>query len=205
VQLNAGRFEISVSYQIAIAVGLLSILLLLVAFRLGQMDQRARYGTVRSSARPEARSTLPAAQTPPASTTPSAPSTENTAGAARAATTTSQGDHWIVLASYPQYADLEAVRAYFAENGISTEIFEVDAVRKAFLSHGLNASVLPSGGGYLLVTSRDKYFENPEKPGTDGYAMKEKIKELGAKYKPDNGFESFAPKRFSDAYGMKIR
>jgi hypothetical protein len=78
---------------------------------------------------------------------------------------------------------LEPAKQYFADKGIETEI------RK-------------SGDAYLLVT-KEKY-DNPERPGTDGYAAKQKIIELGAQYKAPQGFDQFGTKPFHDAYGMKF-
>ena len=49
----------------------------------------------------------------------------------------------------------------------------------------------------------DKY-DNPDRPGTDGSVAKQKIIELGTKYKAPTGYESFAPNLFKDAYGMRF-
>lgn len=201
VQVNAGRIEISVPYQIAIAAGLLLVLMLLIAFKLGQVDQRAQYVTARPAARP---------QVPVEAETPATAGASDASSGSGAPVPTPrpaasvQGDHWIVLAYHQRYADLEAAKMYFADNDIGTEIFRVEDIRKAFIENGLDPGVLPSGEGYLLVTDRSKYYENPERPGTDGYAIKEKIKELGAAYKAPPGLDSFAPHYFGDAYGMKV-
>lgn len=201
VQINGGRIEISVSYQIAVVVGLLLVLMLLIAFKLGQVDQRAQYG----SARPMARSQSPAEpDTPATAGTSQGPSGRGAPAEPTRAAASVQGDHWIVLAYHQRYADLEAAKMYFAANDIGTEIFRVADIRRAFVSSGLDPNVLPSGDGYLLVTDRSRYYENPERPGTDGYAVKEKIKELGAAYKAPSGLDSFAPHYFSDAYGMRV-
>ena len=75
------------------------------------------------------------------------------------------------------------MKKYFSENGIETEIRKV-------------------GNWYYLI-SAEKY-DNPEKAGTDGFAAKQRIVELGAKYKSPPGYGSFGTKPFSDAYGMKL-
>ena len=108
----------------------------------------------------------------------------------------------IVLAQYPEQRDLVPVKEYFRQNGINTEILAVDKLRDYLAQQGINTSVLGNRGGFMLVAP---YYENPENPGTDGYAAKQKIKELGRGYKAPSGSESFAPKYFSDAYGMKVR
>ena len=74
-------------------------------------------------------------------------------------------------------------------------------VRQALKENGYSAK-LPGGDGYLLATK--SFYGNPDKPGTNGYEVKQKIIELGKAYKAPKGFESFAAKHFSDAYGMKI-
>jgi len=78
---------------------------------------------------------------------------------------------------------LEPVKQYFASFGIETEIRQV-------------------GSWYYLVT-KDKY-ENPERPGTEGYVAKERIIKLGANYKAPPGYESFGTQPFHDAYGMRF-
>lgn len=216
VQLNAGRVEASVSYQVAIMVGLGLILLLLIAFKFGQMDQRSRYATARSS-RSSAGPTRAAVEgsTPPnppltretaspSEPAPAATTAETPAAPTGGAAATSGGDNWIVLASHDRYADLEAAKIYFAKHDIATEIFDVADTRLIFERNGLNTKGLPNHR-YMLVTDRARLFDNPGTPGTEGYAMKEKIKELGAQYDPPAGLDSFAPSRFSDAYGMKVR
>jgi hypothetical protein len=51
-------------------------------------------------------------------------------------------------------------------------------------------------------------YDNPDKPGTDGYLAKQKIIELGAGYKPPTGYETFrradGTGPFNDAFGMKF-
>jgi hypothetical protein len=48
-------------------------------------------------------------------------------------------------------------------------------------------------------------YENPEMSGTDGFKMKQRIINIGAKYKASKGYETFAPYFFKDAYGKKVR
>ncbi len=200
VQLNAGRVEISVPYHVAIAIALAVVLLVLVAFKLGQIGRNAP-GTVG----PVGSAVL--ADRPGRSTQQNAA----TAGAGGAELGTPVAppaaggrDHWIVLAQYKRRADLDKVVEYFGGHGIALGVMPLDEQsRQAFADLGFNASVLPSGNDYLLIT-KDLY-DNPQNPGTDGYEMRKRIAELGAKYRAPQGYEPFAPKYFSDAYGMKIR
>jgi len=179
-QLNAGRIEISIPYQLAIALLLGLILIILVAFRLGQINQRANNPTPgmreadeinvadRASARMDSVPT-PTRALPPA--------------AGGADSTETKGDHVVVLVQYQQRSDLVPVQQYFAGYGIETEIFQ-------------------QGGWYFLIT-KDTY-DNPEKNGTNGYFAKQKIIQLGVNYKAPAGYETFGTEPFHDAYGMKF-
>ena len=200
LQLNAGRIEISVSYHIGIAVALAVILVILAGFRLGQ-----KY--------PGAKAKAPVATGAPARTTPPNAATEAAAvktaptGAQGTASPTGgpaqpQGDNWIVLAKYRNEADLEPVVAHFAKSGIALKIYELGWIRQQLSEKGLTAAGLPSGDGFMLVTS-DLYV-NPQSPGTDGYKMIQKIASVGATYKAPKGKDPFTPNLFKDAYGMKI-
>jgi len=94
------------------------------------------------------------------------------------------GDHVIVIATYKQSEDLVPVKEYFDKNGIETQIQE-------------------KGYYYFLVTKNK--FQSPRRDGTNGYYALERIKQVGANYEAPQGYESFAPNLFQDAYGMKIR
>jgi hypothetical protein len=94
------------------------------------------------------------------------------------------GDNRIVLAQYHSSRDLEPVQKYFADNGIDLVIENRES-------------------GFFLVTKN--LYDNPAKAGTDGAAVKKKIADIGAGYKAPQGYESFAPKLFSDAYGEKVK
>jgi hypothetical protein len=183
VQLNAGRIEISMPYQFAIALLLGLILLFLVAFRLGQGSKKIIGPDVKTpesmqKAAPKVTAVVaPQVAAPAKEKTPAPPVVQKVELAKP------KGDNRIVIQSYQFMADLEPVKQYFAQFGIETEIIKIDA-------------------WYYLVT-KNKY-ENPGKPGTDGYLAKQKIVELGAKYKAPAGSESFGTQPFSDAYGKKF-
>ena len=95
------------------------------------------------------------------------------------------GNNVIVLVQYDSLPDLAPVQLHFSEYGIETE-------------------VMPEGGRYFLLTK--ERYDNPATPGTDGYKALQKIIEVGAKYKgkAPTGYETFAPRYFSDAYGKKV-
>jgi len=57
-------------------------------------------------------------------------------------------------------------------------------------------------GRYFLQTI-DKY-DNPMRPGTDGYRARQKIVEIGRQYRAPENLESFAPNYFDDAYGKRV-
>ena len=176
IRLNAGRIEISVPYQLAIAIGLGVVLLLLVAFRLGQISGgREDIVEAGTSSGARAGQKLSKSQIDQKEPTVSASIEQPKVSA-------SKGNS-IVIQTYRRRDDLEPVREYFAQFGIQTDI------RK-------------TGRWYYLIT-KDKY-ENPEKSGTDGYSVKQKIIKLGANYKAPEGYETFAPNFFKDAYSKKF-
>ena len=184
MQFNADRIEFSIPYQLAIALLLVFILLILVVFRLGQSvagQKKAPSGTempknLRVVAPDATAGALPAA----AQAENAAPKLASTQEAIPADV---KGNNRIVIQTYQVRAQLEPARQYFARFGIETEIRRID-------------------NWYYLVT-KDKY-ENPEKPGTDGYLAKQKIIQLGSEYKAPQGYETFGLKPFHDAYGMKF-
>ena len=190
VQFNAGRIEISIPYQLAIALLLGIILLLLVVFRLGQGTQ-SRQGV----AAPEKKTVwigesgsktvnLSAVQAPKLAIAAGKPKNEAAQKAAGAAAMPT-ADNVIVLVEYRMQAHLVPVQEHFAVYGIETEI-------------------VLENGRYFLIT-KDRY-DNPDKPGTNGYKAKQRIIEIGARYKnkAPEGYETFAPNYFRDAYGKKI-
>jgi hypothetical protein len=187
VQLNAGRIEFSMPYQIAVALLLVFIFVIIAAFRLGQsskpagrnpMGQLGKVTTEIIGEKPteQARGNVPKPATPPEN----AVTKTETAEPAKP-----KGSNVIVLVQYDSLPDLAPVQAHFSEYGIETEI-------------------VAEKGHYFLQTK--ERYDNPDKPGTDGYKAKQKIIEVGAKYKgkAPAGYETFAPNYFSDAYGKSV-
>ena len=203
VQLNDGRIEISVPWQLGVAVGLGLILVVLIAFRLGQIDGKARFAGAQQPVRTSAPSTTPDGDTTAVGLggTQAGP-VGSGSDSGTATTPASTGDHVIVLAHYPVRTHLEPVRSYFASKGVQTSILAISVLRQYFAERGLNTAVLPDDDGFMLVTSA--LYENPNNRDSDGYAMKQKIVRFGAQYKAPTGYEPFAPNYFSDAYGMKF-
>jgi hypothetical protein len=179
VQINGGRIEFSLQYQIAIVIVLGFILLVLLAYRFGQwsMADKQTAGPVKLTSNDtlrnqtgqnngnQTRRAEPVTQSPPAR---------------QAAAAQSMGNNVIVLKQYGAKADLELAKKFFEDNGILTEI------------------VLENGRYFLQTINR---YKSTMTPGSDGYEMIKKIAEIGAKYKAPSGFENF---RFNDAYGKKV-
>ena len=101
--------------------------------------------------------------------------------------TVSLGRNRIVIKMYQVREQLAPVKEYFDKLGVATEIVE-------------------RNNWYYLVTKNG--FDNPDKPGTDGYLARQKIIELGAGYKAPAGYETFrradGMPPFNDAFGMKF-
>jgi len=98
----------------------------------------------------------------------------------------STGNNVIVLAEYGARAALEPVQKHFAEYGIETEI------------------VIENGRYYLQTIET---YDNPATAGTNGYEARQNIIQIGAAYKgkAPEGYETFAPHYFKDAYGKKVK
>ena len=176
LQFTAGRIEISVPYQIAVAILLGVVLVLLMVFRMGE-GYAKRQATGKQAA--------PAAETveaEPPDAIVGAPQ-QLVAADQEAKPVEPMGNNRIVIQTYQLRAHLVPVQEYFARFGIETQIARI-------------------GDWYYLMTVNK--YDNPDRPGTDGYVAKQKIIELGTKYKAPTGYESFAPNLFKDAYGMRF-
>jgi len=190
VQFVGGRVEISVPYQLAIAVLLGLILLILVVFRLGQgraaVPAQSAAKKSRAVKSPADRATEIEAFAPAKVGPVQAPMIERAVEVTEAAVVSAdsaQGRNRIVIQTYPVRTHLEPAKEYFAEHGIATRIERI-------------------AGRYYLVTAA--MYDNPEREGTDGYAAKQRIIELGAGYRAPQGYETFGKRPFHDAYGMRF-
>lgn len=96
------------------------------------------------------------------------------------------GDNVIVIQGITssRESELKSVQDFFAKNGIPT-----DLIRR---------------NNYSLLVTR-QMFDNPERSGTTGYAMKQKIKLLGKNYPAQTGDAKFGTEPFQDAYGMVLK
>ena len=187
-QYNAGRIEFSMPYQVAIALALALILVILASYRLGQFSYQPQEqkpaqppGLMRQADR-ENLSERAAVELPspePVENMP--PKTERVETDIDSEAST--GNNVIVLVEYHSPADLGPVQAHFEEHGITTEIR------------------MRNGRYFLQTVDR---FDNPNRSGTDGYKAKQKIIEIGKKYKAPTGYETFAKHLFSDAYGKTV-
>lgn len=187
VQYNNGRVEFSVPYQIGIAVVLGLIVVMLLTFRAG------RQSAVVSKPGPGSPPAVlgndgqdPVITGNEGVVEPVKPAESTAKGGGNTAAVTSSGNNVIVLAEYHQSRDLSAVRQHFARYGIDTDIVSKD-------------------GSYFLVTQATYSGPSLRKgSGGEGDLAIQKIAEIGQEYKgkaPD-GYETFAPHYFSDAYGM---
>lgn len=183
-QFNAGRVEISMPYQLAIAMLLGIVLIVLVVFRLGQSSVKLQ-DTAMVTVSPivvekpvQIRTVKPKSPlvVKGVARTPTEP--ENVVRSEQG------GNNKIVIQTSLRRADLVPAQKFFADNGIETEIKQIDR-------------------RYYLL-SKQKY-QSTNKFGTDGYKALRKIKELGSTYKaPDSGYGNFGKRPFHDAYGMKF-
>lgn len=190
LQLNAGRVEMSIPYQLAVVFVLVAFVVVLAAFRFGKASVTKSVAVVKAPAvvkkvveqpvykpvvEPEVKSSdLPVGLVAKESSqeTPVPP-------------TNVDGSN-IVIQALRSRNDLEPVKDYFAGHGIATEIKTVKS-------------------WYYLITVNK--YESLSEAGSPGNDMLKKIIELGVGYNAPQGFESFRVKGktpFQDAYGMKF-
>ncbi|MHC4582383.1 MAG: hypothetical protein ACYS14_13080 [Planctomycetota bacterium] len=207
-QFNAGRFEFSVPYQIAIVFGLVLVTLLLASYRLGQnsvvtrqlvTDEQGQQagkvgeeGTAERATADVSDAALPVEYVPaPQGVSPEQDVLDNEDVTRdveeEAGPVEPKGRNAIVLAHSGRLIDLDPVVEHFAQHGIMLKIDPLD------------------NGQYLLRTV-EQYERNPATPGTEGFNAIREIIRVGALYegKAPPGCDTFAPNYFSDAYGKKV-
>jgi hypothetical protein len=185
IQVNAGRIEFSIPYQIVIALLLGLLLLILAAFRIGQFFQPTELQVTKELNRGTLQTDLagPAERDPVSNVKPSTIEKGLSSESKPVEPAKSTGNNVIVLAQYNRHLDLAPVQEHFRKYGIETEI-------------------VMENGVYFLQTINK--YDNPGRPGTDGYAVLQKIIQVGAKYKAPPNCETFASHYFDDAYGKKV-
>ncbi|MBW7990375.1 MAG: hypothetical protein FVQ84_10225 [Planctomycetes bacterium] len=195
VQFNVGRVEFSMPYQLGVALVLVSVLLIVAAFRLGQYltdsnpnepAKNVMEPTIQEKQIEQQEVTNVIEPPAPADEEESTLLTIEEPEPAQPVTPKSTGNNVIVIQQWGAKEDLRPVRAHFAEYGIETEI------------------VLEKGNFFLQTKNR---YNSTKTSGTDGYKALQEIIRVGAKYKgqaPPN-YETFATHFFSDAYGKKVK
>jgi hypothetical protein len=136
--------------------------------------------------------TRPAVPVEPTVQVPAAPRRETPPAPVKPATppavvpASRTGDNAIVI----QYiiasrdTELRPVMDFFAKNGVPTEVVRV------------------GNGSYLVTQGR---FENPNRIGSDGHAMLQKIRAIGKRYPVETGDRQFGAAPFQDAYGKLMQ
>jgi hypothetical protein len=188
VQVNAGRIEISVPTLYGILVGLALCLLLLVVYQIGHFA-----GKMKAEQQSGPGGTVQVSRTNPVDST-----------------AVSQGNNMIVVARHSDIRQLDPLKNYFNGNGLKTIVVSFERLRKHMRDHNLSLDGVPKGDGYFLLAYPDSVYGNGlygnlDTPGTEGYKAKQKIIELGAKYKPEPGFAPFSAESFRGAYGLKMQ
>ncbi len=199
VQFNVGRIEFSMPYQLGVALVLGSVLLIVAAFRLGQIyystdsnpnepvknvNDNIMEATIQEKPVKQQEAANVIEQVSPVEEDNALTDTKEPEPA-EPVTPKSTGNNVIVIQQWGAREDLRPVQAHFAEYGIKTEI------------------VLENGNYFLQTVNR---YNNPGKPGTDGYEALQEIIKVGAKYKgqaPPN-YETFSARFFRDAYGKRV-
>lgn len=183
----AGKVEVSIPYPIVGLLVLGFLLVVLVAFKFGQVAGRMGRGAPNYEAsmaqveRVIENSAVSASEEPAVR---SAEVMDSAVEIPQEKLLSPIGDHVVVVATYNKMDDLIPVRQHFADHGILT--------------------VIEERGAYHFLVTKQRY-QSPLRNKSDGYFALKKIKKIGATYEAPKGYESFAPNLFQDAYGQKIR
>ncbi len=180
IQLNAERVEISMPYHLAIVAVLVIILFIMLAYRFGQKSGLTAVENV-SKVDKSVETGEPVAVTP---IDAAGRNVERSVQETVSQPVVQTGkENRIVIATHKDGRELEPVKNYFNENGIAAEIRKIERV-------------------YYLVT-KDKCGD-PLIKDSDGYVLLQKVKKIGLGYKTPQGYASFGPRPFQDAYGKKF-
>ena len=205
-QFNAGRFEFSVPYHVAILLGLVLVTLLLASYRLGQnsvvpgqlasdepgqeMETIEQQSTTELATADMSEPASPVEYVPPTqdmSPKQDVPPNEDATRDVQdeVEPVKPKGNNVIILVEFGRMPDLVPVWEHFATHGIETEI----KLR---------------GGQYFLQTI--ERYNNPATYGSDGFEAKREIIRVGKLYKgmAPAGLETFEKHLFSDAYGKNV-
>ncbi len=95
------------------------------------------------------------------------------------------GANVIVIQQIPpdQQEKLVSVKEYYDAKGIPTELIQ--------------------RSGYSLVVTKAGFDHNPNREGTEGYRLIQRIKQLGLAYPEETGDTKFGIRPFQDAYPLK--
>ncbi|MHC4156277.1 MAG: hypothetical protein ACYST6_15340 [Planctomycetota bacterium] len=178
VQVNAGRIEFSLPYQIAIALLLGVVLVFLVVYRLGQMSYAAapaETGVGVGSGQDDDTGKAAVVDRPGTVVPPSRAEMTQPAELG--------GKNAIVIVEYDKERDLRPVQEHFSRFGIETEI-------------------VPAPRGRYFLWTKERY--DTVGPGSRCDRDKQKIINVGALYKAERGYETFGTQPFDDAYPRKV-
>ena len=196
VQFNDGRLEIMVSYWVAVLAGMVVLLTILVAFRLGQYSVRPATADTKPAEKPNkiqapeqgsnpADSELYEMRSDPVIRSPERPEREPEGVSRPVSNPDNRPGNAIQIMQTQFRKDLEPLKTFFDNNGIPTEIREIN-------------------GSFRLFTQQ-RFEKNPSNVGTPGYELKQKIAEIGAEYRPPaGGYLPFRPEDFADAFGYRL-
>jgi len=161
IQFNRGRVEVSLRYDVSIVLGLLAVLCLMGAYRLGE------HLSIKEAATTQPEGMVITAPEPVTNTATPVTEPERTVVEEN---TVVGGDNWIVIATHQSEGQLAPVQQYFEGYGIETQIRKV-------------------AGVHILHTKQT--YGNPNRAGSDGEQVRRQIIEIGRGYEPPSGYRSF--------------
>jgi hypothetical protein len=183
--LLTGTLVISIPYRVAGVIVLALILVVLMAFWLGQIR-----GTRRSAELEPVETSEPAVTGQDKGSVAATIKEMDESGTvleeaeADKGLYSPAGDNVIVIATVKDAEDLKPVQEYFTANGVGTKILQ----RELYC--------------FLVTTDR---FQTPNRRGSNGYKALQLIKKIGLDYNVPDGGKNFGKEPFQDAYPMKLR
>lgn len=80
---------------------------------------------------------------------------------------------------------------------------ELNVLKEYFDKKGIPTEVIMNRSGYAILVTKAGFDKSPQIPGTEGYKLLEKVRDLGESYVRETEDTKFGSKPFQDAYGYK--
>jgi len=185
IQFNSGHIELLLPYPVVFILVLGVLIVILAAFKLGQSSSSGASVSKPGLGLGQQNSKMNAATGKNGAVDNSAAGQTNRNKESKkiAFDGTVRPGNAVLIQEHGSLVDLVPVKRFFAENEIATEIIR-------------------TGTTFFLAT-KERFTGNPDKEGSPGFLLKQKIVELGTEYQAPPSCARFTG--FSDAYGRYFK